>query len=49
MHTEQGHVVESAVEARGGLLGRPVLVVLILSTAAAIVLFGLAYLGALHL
>ena len=34
---EHGHIVETAVEARGGFLGRPVAVVLVASTAAVVV------------
>jgi hypothetical protein len=43
MHKEQGHIVETAVEARAGFLGRPTLVVLFISTAATIGLFALIY------
>jgi hypothetical protein len=39
MHMENGHVVETAVEARGGLLGKPMLVVLIVSTSLVVGLF----------
>jgi hypothetical protein len=46
---ERGHTVETAVEARGGFLGRPVLAVLIISTIAVIIAFALAYLGVLKL
>ena len=42
---EQGHIVETAVQARGGFLDRPILVVLVASTALVIVGFVLAYLG----
>ena len=45
MHKDGDHTVESAVEARGGFLGRPVLVVLILSCALAFVAMGLSYAG----
>ena len=45
MHKEGSHTVESAVEARGGFLGRPVLVVLIVSCALAFVALGLSYAG----
>ena len=45
MHTEHGHVVGTAVEARGGFLGRPVLAVLIFSTLATIVILALVYTG----
>jgi len=44
MHKEGNHVVETAVEARAGRLGRPVAVVLAISTALVIVIFGLVYL-----
>ena len=47
MHKEDGHIVETAVEARGGFLGRPVLIVLAISTVAVIVLFVAAYSGVL--
>ena len=43
MHTEGGHIVETAVEARGGLLGMPTLVVLIVSTLLTVGLFALIY------
>jgi hypothetical protein len=49
MRAENGHIVETAVEARGGFLGRPVLVVLVVSTAAVIVGFALTYLGVIKL
>ena len=42
---EHGHIVETAVEARGGFLGRPVAVVLVASTAAVVVGFALIYFG----
>ena len=42
---ERGQVVETAVRARSGRLGRPVLVVLIVSTAIVILGFIGAYLG----
>jgi hypothetical protein len=45
MRMEHGHIVETAVEARAGFLGRPVLVVLVLSTALAIIAFSMTYLG----
>ena len=45
MHKEDGHIVETAVEARGGLLGRPVLGVLIVSTVLIIGGFVLIYIG----
>jgi hypothetical protein len=45
MHTERGHVVGTAVEARGGFLGRPVLAVLIVSIASTVVILALVYTG----
>jgi hypothetical protein len=45
MRTENGHTVETAVEARAGFLDRPVLVVLVVSTALIVVAFALVYLG----
>ena len=45
MRMENGHVVETAVEARGGFLDRPVLVVLVASTVVVIVAFLVVYLG----
>ena len=44
MHKEGNHVVETAVEARAGFRDRPVAVVLAVSTALVIVVFGLVYL-----
>jgi hypothetical protein len=46
---EHGHIVETAAEARGGFLGRPVLVVLVVSVALIIVAFGLTYMGVVNL
>jgi hypothetical protein len=43
MHKEGDHVVETPVEARAGFLDRPVAVVLTVSTALVIVIFGLIY------
>jgi hypothetical protein len=43
MHKESGHIVETAVEARAGFLDRPVLVVLVVSTALVIGGFMLVY------
>ena len=43
MQNEGGRIVETAVEARAGLLDRQTLVVLIVSTAALIGLFALIY------
>jgi len=45
MHKENGHIVESSVEARGGFLGRPVLVVLVASLSLICVLYALIYMG----
>ena len=45
MHKEGEHTVESAVEARGGFLGRPVLIVLVVSVALACVAMALSYAG----
>jgi len=45
MHKEQGRTVESAVEARQGFLDRPVLVVLVISTALLVAGYGLVYFG----
>lgn len=45
MHKEQGHIVETAVEARAGFLDRPVLMVLLVSTALVVVIFGAVYLA----
>ena len=45
MHKENGQIVETPVEARAGFLDRPVLIVLILSTAAVIVGFIAVYTG----
>jgi hypothetical protein len=45
-HQENERVVETAVEARAGFLGRPVLAVLAISMIAVIAAFALAYLGA---
>ena len=42
---ERGRTVETAVEARAGFLDRPVLAILIVSTAVVIVAFALVYLG----
>lgn len=43
MRKEGGHVVETAVEARAGFLDRPVLVVLMVSTALVMGLFAIVY------
>jgi hypothetical protein len=45
MHKEGNQTVESAVEARGGFLGRPVLIVLVVSVALALVAMALSYAG----
>ena len=45
MHKEQGHIVESPVEARQGFLDRPVLVVLGVSVSLIVVLYAFIYLG----
>jgi hypothetical protein len=42
-HVENGHIVETATEARGAKPGRPVLYVLLASTAGVIVLFAVVY------
>jgi hypothetical protein len=43
MHHEGGHVVASAVEAWVGVLGKPTLAVLIVSTAMTVELFAIIY------
>jgi hypothetical protein len=45
MHKEAGHIVETPVEARAGVLDRPTLVVLIVSTSLTIGLFAAIYIG----
>lgn len=45
MRTENGHVVETAVEARAGFLDRPVLVVLAVGTLAGVAMFALVFGG----
>src|SRR6266542_7015702 len=45
MHKEQGHTVETPVEARAGFLDRPVLVVLVTSVALVCGLYALIYFG----
>jgi hypothetical protein len=45
MDNQEGRIVETAVEARGGLLGRPALAVLLISTLLVIALFALIYAG----
>ena len=49
MRTENGHIVETAVEARAGFLDRPVLTVLVVSTVVVVVAFALTYLGVVTL
>ena len=48
MRTENGHIVETAVEARG-FLDRAVLAVLVAGTALVIFAFALVYLGVVKL
>jgi hypothetical protein len=43
MKKDNGQIVETAVEARGGLLGRPVLLVLIVSVALAVAFMVFGY------
>jgi hypothetical protein len=45
MRNEDGHIVESAVEARAGVLDRPSLVVLMVSTGLVIGLFTVLYIS----
>jgi len=45
MREESGHKVETSVEARAGFLDRPVLIVLGVSLALALVAFGALWLG----
>jgi hypothetical protein len=45
MKEKDSRIVKTAVEARGARLGRPVLVVLIVSTLAVIGIFSLMYYG----
>jgi hypothetical protein len=45
MDKKDGRIVETAVEARGGRLGRPVLVVLIISLVTLIGIFAVIYYG----
>ena len=42
---ENGHIVETAVEARAGFLDRPVAVVLMVSTVCVVIGFAAIYLG----
>jgi hypothetical protein len=46
MHRDGKQVVETAVEARGGLLGRPVLLVLLVSCVLAVAALIVTYSGA---
>jgi hypothetical protein len=46
MHKDGKQVVETAVEARGGLLGRPVLLVLLVSCLLAVAALIVTYSGA---
>jgi hypothetical protein len=46
MHKDGNKIVETAVEARGGRLGRPVLLVLIVSCLLAVAALIFAYMGA---
>src|ERR1700692_3117317 len=43
MEKQNGRIVESAVEARGGFIGRPVLVVLVVSSLLVIAILGGLY------
>jgi hypothetical protein len=45
MHKEEGRTVENPVEARQGFLDRPVLVVLVVSVALVLILYGFIYFG----
>ena len=45
MHKDGNQVVETAVEARGGLLGRPVLLVLLVSCVLAVAALIVTYSG----
>ena len=45
MRHEQGHTVETAVEARAGFRDRPVLAVLCISLALGIIILGALWLG----
>ena len=48
MRVENGRIVETVVAPRGGLLGRPVLAVLIVSTMVVIAALALTYWGVVH-
>jgi hypothetical protein len=43
MEDQRGRIVETALEARGGFLGRPALAVLLVSTLGVIALFAVIY------
>jgi hypothetical protein len=45
MRREDGHIIETAVEARAGFLDRPVLFVLLASTALVVGVLAVAYFG----
>jgi hypothetical protein len=45
MKKDNDQIVETAVEARGGFLGRPVLLVLVVSVALAIAFMVFSYMG----
>lgn len=45
MRIENGHTVETAVEARAGFLDRPVLIVLVVGTLSVVTIFGLVFAG----
>jgi hypothetical protein len=45
MEKKGDHIVETAVEARGGFLGRPVLLVLVVSCVLAAAVMVMAYVG----
>jgi hypothetical protein len=45
MHKDEKQIVETAVEARGGLLGRPVLLVLLISCILAVAALIVTYSG----
>ena len=45
MHKDENQIVETAVEARGGRLGRPVLLVLLVSCVLAVVALIVTYSG----
>jgi hypothetical protein len=49
MRMEDGHIVETPVEARAGFLDRPVLAVLAVSTAVVVVALAMTYLGVVNL